>query len=612
MKDFLFKVLSLTTPYRTRLILGILCGFLAGFSYPLLLGSIKLTMETVFPEKLKDPKKEAPTLASQIQKAPAFVRNVLHRIVPNIERPSKLTMVTIILLIPVAMFLRGLFTYLNIYLMNWVSNRAITDLRVRLFEHLLTLSSSFFHRTSTGTLMAQLNATGVLQGTIGNSLTVFIKEPVTVISLVVYLLWKQPWLTLAAGVILPITLVPFVVYRRKVRNSSAHLQREALEQSKLIHESLTGYRIIKAYNLEPLVTDEFQKTSRFSVAHSMRMLRAAELPGPLIEFLGSIAVACLLIYIGILSPTNLTAADLMVFVIGIFALYQPIKYIIRLHNTLQQAQAAITPIFDLLATQPSIPEPTHPVPLDANGADVHFSNVSFAYDHKPVLRRIELRVKPGQMVALVGASGSGKTTLSNLLLRFYDPIEGSISIGGTDIRNVKSTDLRSQIAVVTQETILFNDTIGNNIALGRPGASAKEIEAAARHAYAHDFIMEKPQGYDTVVGEKGVTLSGGQRQRIAIARAILKNAPILILDEATNALDTESERAVQAALDELTQGRTTICIAHRLSTIQSADMIVVMEQGRIIETGRHHELIQRNGIYRKLYELQFPAELSTA
>jgi len=252
-----------------------------------------------------------------------------------------------------------------------------------------------------------------------------------------------------------------------------------------------------------------------------------------------------------------------------------------------------------------VPEPVQPKILHAANADIHFENIDFNYGEKPVLCDINLTVKSGQLVALVGSSGSGKTTLANLLLRFYDPVRGVIRIGGVDIREVATRDLRNQIAVVTQETILFNETIRRNIELGRPGATNEEIIAAARHAYAYDFIMEKPQGFETVIGEKGVMLSGGQRQRLAIARAVLKNAPILILDEALSALDTESERIVQNALDELMKGRTTLCIAHRLSTIFHADVIVVLDQGRIVEAGKHDKLIRRGGIYQKLYELQF-------
>jgi ABC-type multidrug transport system fused ATPase/permease subunit len=321
------------------------------------------------------------------------------------------------------------------------------------------------------------------------------------------------------------------------------------------------------------------------------------------EFFGAVAVACFFIYIALFSRT--TPGGLIAFIGSIFLMYQPIKALIRLHNQLQQAEAATQYAFGVLNTQSCIEEPANPVPLRAQGADIRFEGVNFAYGEKSALSDINLTVETGHMVALVGSSGSGKTTLTNLLLRFYDPDQGVIRIGQTDIRQVALADLRRHIAIVTQETILFNDTISNNIALGRPGASSKEIVAAAKHAYAHDFIMDKPLGYDTVVGEKGLALSGGQRQRIAIARAILKNAPILILDEATSALDTESERAIQAALDELMQHRTTICIAHRLSTIQSADLIVVLHEGRIVETGRHAALLQHGGVYRKLYDLQF-------
>jgi subfamily B ATP-binding cassette protein MsbA len=276
-----------------------------------------------------------------------------------------------------------------------------------------------------------------------------------------------------------------------------------------------------------------------------------------------------------------------------------------MHPPLLAAQAASSRVSELLDTRSTIVEPASPVPLVAAGADIHFDHVHFSYAEKPVLCDIHLTVKAGQLVALVGSSGSGKTTLVNLLPRFYDPQSGSIRIGSTDIRDVETKDLRRQMALVIQENILFHDTIRRNIAVGRPGATTGEIEAAARHASAHEFILQKPEGYEAVVGEKGVTLSGGQRQRIAIARALVKDAPILILDEATSALDTESERAVQAALEGLMRGRTTICIAHRLSTIQNADVIVVMDEGRIVEQGSHAELLSRGGVYQKLYALQF-------
>jgi subfamily B ATP-binding cassette protein MsbA len=299
------------------------------------------------------------------------------------------------------------------------------------------------------------------------------------------------------------------------------------------------------------------------------------------------------------------SADFFLFVFSLLAMYRPIKMLIRLHAQVEAARAATSRVFEILATPSSMKEPEHPVALKADKADIVFDNVDFNYDENPVLRGIQLRIKAGQVVALVGSTGSGKTTLTNLLLRFYDPQSGTVRIGDVDVRDVTTKDLRSQIAVVTQETILFNDTIRNNIRFGRPEATDAEIEKAAELARATDFIREKPEGFDTQIGEKGVTLSGGQRQRLAIARAIVKNAPILILDEATSALDNETERAVQAALDDLMVGKTTICIAHRLSTIQNADRIVVLDKGRIVETGRHAELLALGGVYAKLHSLGF-------
>jgi subfamily B ATP-binding cassette protein MsbA len=373
----------------------------------------------------------------------------------------------------------------------------------------------------------------------------------------------------------------------------------------LMHESFTGNRIIKAYNLEQTVVGQFRATTRLYISQAMRIVRSNEIPSQLMEFLAALGVGLVFLYVIHLPKIQRpTEGDLFAFIAAIFMIYGPIKNLTRLHNQLHQAAAASQRIFELLQTRSTIVEPVRPVPLKAANADIYFEEIDFDYGEKPVLRGINIHVKAGQILALVGSSGSGKTTITNLLLRFYDPQEGSVRIGDLDLRQVALRDLRSQIALVAQETILFHDSIRRNIAVGRPGATDAEIEAAAAYANAHEFIMQKPQGYDTIVGEKGIALSGGQRQRLAIARAVLKNAPILVLDEATNALDAESERAVQAGLEKLMQGRTTICIAHRLSTIQKADIIAVLHEGRIVEMGTHQELNGRGGTYRRLYELQ--------
>jgi ATP-binding cassette, subfamily B, bacterial MsbA len=416
----------------------------------------------------------------------------------------------------------------------------------------------------------------------------------------------QPLLSLGTLVVFPLCLIPVVIYGRKVRKSHTGMHQKYAAATNVLHEAFTGVRVIKAYNLESLVVDRYRSAVRAIAHFYMRAVRASELPGPLIEFIGSVGAALIFAYFAFLAPGRAPAGDLLAFFIAVFALYAPVKNLSRLQSQLTLARAGVDPAYELLAVQNTLPEPASPKPLQARGATIRFEDVSFSYGEKTVLHNINLTIRSGQLVALVGRTGSGKTSIANLLLRFYDPDQGAVLIGDTDIRSVSSRDLRAQIAVVSQETLLFNDTIRNNIALGRPDATEAEVEQAARHAYAHDFIIkDKELGYETPVGEKGVNVSGGQRQRLAIARAILKDAPILVLDEATSALDSEAERIVQAALEELMHGRTTICIAHRLSTIQRADLIVVLDNGRIVETGTHAELLRAGNTYARLYELQF-------
>jgi len=580
--------------------LGVLFGVLSGVAQPLVYGTVILVVSILLPAAMSDLQGHAGSAASNW--AQAIFANLRDWIAQYASSP--VGRVAIVSLIPLAVLTRGVVAYLNSYMMGWVAVRTTCDLRARLFEHLLNLPLSFFSRTSTGELISRNNDIGILQNMIGVSLVTMIQAPSTIVTCLCTMLvisWK---LTLMALVVFPLCVIPISIYSRKGRRASAAIQNEAAALGKVMHESFTGNRIIKAYNLEKVALDQFKANLKQFRSHFMRVVRATETPGPLIEFVGAIGLAGMFLYLG----RGATVAKFGFFVVALLSMYPPIKALTRMHSQITQAQAATQRVFELLATPNTLTDPAHPAPLQAAGKEIHFDNVSFGYSAKLVLRDIQLKVKPGQMVALVGRTGSGKTTLTNLLLRFYDPTAGAVRIGGLDLREVALHDLRSQIAVVTQEVILFNDTIRNNIACGRPGASAAEVEQAAKHAHAHEFILEKPGGYEAGIGEKGVTLSGGQRQRLSLARAILKNAPILILDEATSSLDNESERLVQAALDELMKGRTTICIAHRLSTIQHADVILVLDNGHIVEEGRHAELLARDGVYHKLYMLQFHKE----
>jgi subfamily B ATP-binding cassette protein MsbA len=609
MQLFFRRIWTFVRPYRGRLFLGLACGVFSALANGALMVAIKLMGDLQFAGSGTFSFEQALT------KGPAMLRPILRSLahwLPQVQAPSStLGRVLIIATIPGAMLIRNLFGYLNIYLMNWAAARAIADLRTRLFDHLQNLSQDFFSQARTGDLIARITSdTQVLYGIISGSLGSMFKDPVTVLVLLGLMLGQREQRTLAlvSLVVLPLCIVPMTIYARKARKSARLMQGHVSELVSLMHESFSGNRIIKAYNLEGTVLKQFQEITRKYIGHLMRLVRTNEIPSQFTELLGAVGIALVFLYVGMVNtrrPGSVSPGDLFAFVGTIVLMYQPLKALARLHNQLHQAAAASQKIFQMLQTTSTVVEPSKPVPLEAHGADIYFENIEFDYGDKPVFCGIDLRVKAGQMVALVGSSGSGKTTLANLLLRFYDPKRGAVRIGGTDIRQVSIKDLRRQIALVAQETILFNDTIRSNIALGRPGASEADIEAAAKHAYAHEFILQKPQGYDTIVGEKGAVLSVGQRQRITIARAILRDAPILVLDEATSALDTESERAVQAALEQLMQGRTTICIAHRLSTIQNADVIVVLDQGRIVETGAHAQLIEARGCYWRLYELQF-------
>jgi len=599
MAQFLRQLWQFVRPHQRRLWLGVVAGLAYALGSGLLLLAVKLVIDAVFPT-------EGIESLKQLERWPE-VRELLLRAFAAIKLdPKSPQLLAIIALLPVAMLLRGLGLFLNQYLLQWVATYVVHDLRVKLFSHLQTLSLRYFGKTQTGDLVSRLTLdTQAITNAIIWSFATLSREPFTVAGIVTYLVLLQPKLTLISLAVFPLIALPIVIFGRKARKSWKAAQTATAELASQMQESFTGIRVVKAFNLEGALSERFGGTSQRIASQLMRLFRAVELPGPLIEAFGACGVCLLLVYVARLADQRPSAGDFSSFLGALFSLYAPVKGLSRFWGFLEQGRAAGERLFTLLEERPEIVEPPQPQPLNARGAAIEFRNVSFSYEGKAALNDFALTIEPGQLVALVGASGSGKTTVTSLLLRFYDPDTGSIRIGGTDLREASSANLRDQIAVVTQETVLFNDTIRNNLRYGRLDATEAELEAAAKHAFADEFIRKKPAGYDQNIGERGGELSGGERQRLAIGRAILRDAPILILDEATSALDTESERAVQSALEQLMRGRTTLCIAHRLSTIQKADVIVVMNAGRIVETGRHEELLARGGAYRRLHDLQF-------
>lgn len=524
----------------------------------------------------------------------------------NPDRAKKM-----ILLLPLAFviiqFTKGAATYGQEVIMNRIGQSVIAQLRESIFAHLQRLSLSFYDKTETGTLIARVtHDVALVQEAVSRTVAGGFRDVFSIIALTFVVFYRDWQLALLAMAVFPFAMVPFVRFGRMVRQVAAKGQQSTADIANLLQETITGARVVKAFAAEDREISRFNALSQTLLRLTMREVRIKAVTSPVMELLGGAAVAGVIGYGGwqVIAGKS-SAGNFFSFVAAVVLLYEPVKQITRANNVLQKGLSAAERVFDLLDTPPEIIDRPDAVELDPIQREIRFENVTFSYGREPVLDGIDLTVKAGQIVALAGSSGGGKTTLVNLLPRFYEIQGGSISIDGCDVRQATLASLRRQIALVTQQTILFNDTISANISYGRREADPDEIIAAAKAAYAHDFITSLPQGYDTVIGEQGVMLSGGQRQRLAIARALLKDAPILILDEATSSLDTESEHFVQKAIDNLMKGRTTLVIAHRLSTIQNADRIIVLADGRIAEEGNHGRLMDLKGEYYKLYQMQF-------
>ncbi len=523
------------------------------------------------------------------------------------ERDPYWTMMVPLMVVAVVV-VKAFAAYFEGTLMTQFGERIIADTQVRMYAHMIRADLAWLHEMHSGKLIASfLYDASLLREAVSKALTGIVKDSLSLVFLTGVMFAMNWQFALIVCVIFPIVGLTTRRLGKKARKGSARTQQETGKLTTILSETFDGARMVKAYGMEQREIERARQSVETRLGHIMKVVRARAAASPATEALGGIAVA-VVIYIGGTTET-LTLGTLTAFIYAALSAYQPLKALANLNTALQEGLAAAERIFSLLDIQPKITEATDAKPLAVAGGEIRLEQVSFRYNaDKTALHGISLVVPRGRKAALVGASGAGKSTLLNLVPRFYDVSEGRVLIDGQDVRAVTLASLRRNVALVSQELTLFDDTIRANIAYGRPEADQNEIEAAARHAAAHDFIMALPQGYDTLVGENGVRLSGGQRQRIAIARAMLRDAPILLLDEATSALDTESERLIQTALGELMRGRTTLVIAHRLSTVIDADVIFVLDHGRLVEQGTHTELLARNGAYARLYATQFAIE----
>lgn len=595
MKD-IFQLIKLTFEEKKRLYLAFLfSSFVAFFTY-IFVNLVQPIMDEMF--------QLVPKAAPGKTRFMDIIFNNLH-----------VTKEQLVWLLPgllvIVILGKGVFTFLSSFFMKSIGLKIVTKTRNALFEHLLYQSSNYFDCTATGELMSRLtNDVDKLQEAVSGSMGDLIQEIFILLALLVGVFLIDWHLALASFVIAPLAIIPLAVFSRELKKKGRLNQKRMANIYNLLYETITGNKIVKAFTMEKFELKKFFVATQNYLKTSIKLAWVGSLSSPFMEFLGGVLGAfILLVGTSRIAQGHISPGDFGSFVMAIFMMYTPIKRLSRANIVIQQGLASYERIQEVLQSLPQIADHPRAYPLPEIKGRVKFDNVSFSYNEtRPVLEKLNFEIFPTEMIALVGLSGSGKTTIISLLSRFYDPTSGKILLDGIDIRDVTLSSLRSKIGLVTQDLILFNDTVQNNIAYGMEDVSLDKLAKAAKAAKAHDFIMELPLGYDTQIGEKGCLLSSGQRQRLAIARALLKDPPILILDEATSALDSESERLIQAALKYVMKNRTTFVIAHRMSTIRNANKILVVDKGKVAEVGTHEELLKKDGIYRKLYDLQFPEE----
>ncbi len=599
----LIRLVRYVVPYSLQFVASVLLMAMVGF-----LDAFRIALVGPVIDRVLNPASNSQNIAL----FPAPIANhvvYLQQFVPQ-HFTNAWTIVAFLMV--AATILKGICDYIGTYLVNYAGFGMITDLRNDLYNAILRRSVAFFQKVSTGTVLSTaINDVERVQFAMSQVLAEFLQQFFTFLftaGLVIVLGRKY---SLVLLIFVPIVIMSATKIGRQVRSTTRTGQDKLAEIQNILHETITGVRIVKAFSMELWEILKFRGAAKRLFRANLHSVRAAAISSPLMDILGSVAIALLLL-MGRDAIKNhvFTTGTFLAFIIAVFKLYEPVRKFALFNNNFQQALGASASVFAFMDSRDDVREKPGAKLLPAFHNAITFDHVSFSYEseggeQREILHDIDLNVQAGEVVAIVGSSGAGKSTLVHLIPRFFDVSSGRLLIDGQDVRDVTVGSLRSQIGIVTQETILFNDTVRNNIAYGQPSVAQAEVEAAARAALAHDFISSLPNGYDTMIGERGLRLSGGERQRIAIARAILKNAPILILDEATSALDSESESLVQSALQNLMQGRTVFVIAHRLSTVRHADRILVIENGMIADSGSHEELMNRLGTYRRLYELQF-------